>query len=298
MTIMTMAMCLGATGQTETTTAEEKTDSSINVIAYFCKNDTMEYALENATQLVVGGDTTLLEYTRETFMVTVLDSTNEGYRMEYVPTGNREYDGVQTDVLGKKLIEELGRLSDQLHIYFTTNEYGAIQHIENWREVSEFMGKAISMMCDSMYQKYPALDSVMPKKQMEEQFAKAYTSEESILEVMDELELLFGIHGSSFSIGETMVCDTTDFTSTTTAVAGYGSYKEDEGYDDDYYVIGSTVSDVPGEQATVTRREGYYLFYNGWPSTMVEEVTIDQSGEKKIETKAVTWTYRHWKSPS
>ena len=114
--------------------AQVQEDSTINVVAYFCKNDTMEYRMEELQQKICGNDTTQNYYISEDFRIIVRDSTSNGYKLEYSSLGNREMEGNRVDILNKTVLEKVAELSDRQHVIFTVDELGNLQHIENWRE--------------------------------------------------------------------------------------------------------------------------------------------------------------------
>ena len=63
-------------------TATEQIPDSVYVVAYFCKNDTLEYIYSNEQIKIKGTDTTTI-ITEGKFRLVVLDSTATGYRIQY-----------------------------------------------------------------------------------------------------------------------------------------------------------------------------------------------------------------------
>ena len=64
-------------------TLEQESDSTINVVGYFCKNDTMTFRNHQLKQKISDNDTILTYDISDEFMIVVTDSTSNGYRMEY-----------------------------------------------------------------------------------------------------------------------------------------------------------------------------------------------------------------------
>ena len=64
-------------------TATEQLPDSVYVVAYFCKNDTLEYIYSNEQIKIKGTDTTTTIITEGKFRLVVLDSTATGYRIQY-----------------------------------------------------------------------------------------------------------------------------------------------------------------------------------------------------------------------
>lgn len=74
--------CMAGYGQT-TSQGEGKTDSTINIVGYFCKNDMLTYWITESEWKVAEGDTTRTGSVSTKVMLTVTDSTKNGYAMEY-----------------------------------------------------------------------------------------------------------------------------------------------------------------------------------------------------------------------
>ena len=147
-TLLLLAVVCSVHVSAQVQTAEASSaDSLINVVAYFCKNDTMDFRIEEAKHKIHDNDTTLCRYSSEDFRLIVRDSTSNGYKLEYISLGNRELDGEELDFLTKPLLEKLAELSDRQKVIFTIDEVGNLQHIENWREIKGL----------GSYQKEPSL---------------------------------------------------------------------------------------------------------------------------------------------
>ena len=58
-------------------------DSLINVIGYFCKNDTVEYWISKSNWKFADGDTIKLSAASTKVRLVVNDSTSTGYKMAY-----------------------------------------------------------------------------------------------------------------------------------------------------------------------------------------------------------------------
>ena len=306
--------------------AQMEEDSIINVVAYFCKNDTMDYRVHELEQKIQGNDTTLLRYISEDFRLIVRDSTSSGYKMEYYSLGNRELEGEQIDFFNKTVLEKMGELSDKVHVIFTIDELGNLQHIENWREIKNIMRDEFKLLCDSLYANTPMLDSVIPRYRFEMSLNQQYSTEESIMNNFDELQLLFGIHGKAFTIGKHKTKDDSGYPSITNTIASYGSFDEEDAIEGDYYVGGQTTLTIPAEDvATLVGGqlsgilsddalkqmreanhnskfedvnldilEAFFFFYNGWPCDMNKRTIVTTNGFERITTKHVGWLSRRW----
>ena len=306
--------------------AQVQEDSTINVVAYFCKNDTMEYRMEELQQKICGNDTTQNYYISEDFRIIVRDSTSNGYKLEYSSLGNREMEGNRVDILNKTVLEKVAELSDRQHVIFTVDELGNLQHIENWREIKKTMQEGIKILCDSLYANNPMLDSVMPRNRFEMSLNLQYSTEQSLWGAYEELQLLFGVHGKAFAIGRHETKDDSGIPSVTNLVVSYGSYDDDDEIEGDYYIAGKTTQTIPAEDvanlvngqllgflsdeavkvmqeaniksqledAQYTLLEAYFLFFNGWPCNMNKQTIIKMNGYEYVTTKQVEWLSRRW----
>lgn len=317
-TVMSMAQVMSA--------QEVSQDSTINIIAYFCKNDTLEYVHHDYEAQVNNNDTVVKHHLIEHFQLIVRDSTSNGYEIESIPLKTEVYFGKDTLMtnITQGLMEKLGDMST----IFTTDEYGSIQHIKNWKEIKNFSRTVIKAFCDSLYSACPHLDEMMPRARFEAQMSMQFTSEKTYIENSDDLQLLFSMYGRSIDIGksESDDVDENGYPQHTIIIGGYGKVDQEYGFDDDFFLqaeikttipkedvkehVKNTINMVVGDKyagninedfdkmeyqdATVTSIEDYNYFYNGWPCEMEHTKITDMMGIKTIEINKATWTYRAW----
>ena len=80
------AVAFSATAKAQAVSAEQVSqDSTINIIAYFCKNDTLEYVYHDYKAKVEKNDTTVKHHIVDQFQLIVRDSTANGYEIEVKP---------------------------------------------------------------------------------------------------------------------------------------------------------------------------------------------------------------------
>ena len=321
------AMAFSATTKAQTVSAEQVSqDSTINIIAYFCKNDTLEYVYHDYKAKVEGNDTTLKHHIVSNFQLIVRDFTANGYEIEAIPltTEVRFFqDSLMTNIT-QSLQEKMGDIST----IFTTDEYGTIQHIKNWREIKDFSRRVLKAFCDSLYAKQPKLNEIIPRARFETQMNMQYASEKAYIDNSEDLQLLFSMHGNSVKIGKTESDQVNEnsYPEHTTIIAGYEKTDEDTGFEDDFFVeaivksiipkedvkqyvlnaVNMTVADTYADKAneeiekleyqdaTVTSYENYEYFYNGWPCDMEHSKIVEIMGIKNIETHRAVWTSRMW----
>ncbi len=311
---------------------EEDTDTTIAVIGYFCKNDTMEYQRAQGKMKIVDNDTTVTSAIIEKFMIVVTDSTSNGYEMELIPV-SFEVEDSTNDIqvtLSKLLWEEY----QNVHCRFTTDELGSVQHIQNWRDIRDMLKKNYKTAFDSLYTSMPMMDSIMPRKQLESLLILGCSTEEGIKEQYDELDMLFGLHGNQISMEPVESDDVSE--------AGYPIHSRIESFypvqqdeydcEGDYVVQARTDTKLTGDDAkdllgstlgvlfnkeltdsidkymnvafkdkkegmTMSCSEKYCYFFNGWPKLMqkVEEVNLGDIA-KRVTYDAIEWTSRRWET--
>ena len=308
------------------TAQQENKDSTINVIAFFCKNDTLSYQFQDLKAKVMGNDTIVEHQMLSTFQLIVRDSTATSYEIECIPLETKVNFG--KDTLMTNIMQSLMETMGDISTIITTDEYGRIEHIKNWKEIKDFSRKAIKSFCDSLYSNLPQLNEAIPRARFESQISLQFASEKAYIENSDDLQLLFSLHGNSFVIGKTENDDTNanGWPEHTSVVCGYGKSNEEYGFEDDYFISGRTVTTIPKDDvkevignyinitlsdeyagkvsdeiekqefddAKVTNVEQYSYFYNGWPGEMEHLKQTEIMGTKILEYKSATWASRVW----
>ncbi len=232
----------------QNTTLEQKSDTIINVVGYFCKNDTMTFKKHHLKQRIEGNDSTLTYDLVDEFMIVVTDSTSSGYRMELIPISYKQSVGGNT--IMNRLFNELWEIKKDVHCIFTTDIFGKVQHIENWREIRDLMKKAIPRIIDGLYNIKPVLDSIVSRPQLENMMLIDLSTEENIRETYDELDLLFGAHGKSLNIGQKEFDDVNNgYPQHIIAKVGYTEQEEEGDIEGDYAIITKSVTTIPTEEA-------------------------------------------------
>ena len=326
-TLLLLFITFSASVSAQVQTAESSSaDSLINVIAYFCKNDTMGYNFQHVKMKVIDNDTTVNYYCENEFQLIVRDSTSEGYKIEFQPISHHfetPEDTVMTQMM-EKLINSLG----DVPLIFTTDEYGTIQHVENWREVRDLTRKMSKALTDSLYALRPEMETAVARQRLEASINMQFANEQAVLNAYEELAIMFGLHGKSYKIGKTEADVTSDngYPQHVTCVASYGKTSEDDGFDDDYYINSLSEITIPAkdvgnlmidqlnmmsehkmteeeqkvmtsaidEDAKVSIVEGYDMFFNGWPCDMEYDKITDLKNVRNMEIYRIQWTSRVW----
>lgn len=244
-----IGMAMSAWAQNLVLGQEEETDDAIAVVGYFCKNDTMTYTRTTSKYKIVEGDTTMTNSFQEEFMIVVTDSTSKGYKMKLIPLdvhfNGADDDEDEDNFLLKSLNQALGKIVCE----FTTDELGKVQRIDNWRAIRDEVKKGIKLICDTLYAAEPGMDSIMPRKQLEKILQLRFSTEEGVRESYEELEELFGLHGSTFDIGDQdKDTDDGDYPTHIRARIGYTTVEhEEDDFEGDYAISTQSTMTMPVE---------------------------------------------------
>ncbi len=226
--------------------SQEEPEDEIAVVGYFCKNDTMTYRQTHNKYKIEGNDTTVSESYVEEFMIVVTDSTSDGYKMKYIPLSFTLHDA---DTVTNLMTNAMSQLMQSVECEFTTDEYGQLKSITNWREIRDQLKKGVKATCDTLYSTVPDLDSIMPRKSLENLLMLQFSTEEGIRNSYEELENLFGLHGSAFDLGDKEV-DTEEqgYPQHISARVGYTTIEdEDDDFDGDYAISTISTTTIPVE---------------------------------------------------
>lgn len=322
---LTLQLCALPIAAQAVTAQQASQDSVLNVIAYFCKNDTMCYQYQDYEAKVENNDTIVDHYIKSDIQLVVVDSTSKGYLIEYSTLNTTvEYkDSMLTRVM-QSIMEKMG----DVKVLFSTDEYGTIEHVKNWTEVKNYMKAAYKAIFDSIYANLPAMSEVIPRHRFEAQVATMFSNEKAFLANSDDLQLLFLLHGKSLPIGKVENDDPSDngYPQHCVTVTSYGMTDDDYGFEDDYYVhcvsettipkddvkdmlklyfnkmisdkhldeVNQTIDSTEYSEAKVTLSEQYNYFYNGWPCEMTRSKLIDLMGTQTFEIKNIVWNTRRW----
>ena len=225
---------------------QEKADDAIAVVGYFSKNDTMAYRQTYNEYKIEGNDTTISESYEKEFMIVVTDSTSEGYKMKYIPLSFTLHD---TDTVTSLMTNAMSQLMQSVVCEFTTDELGLLKSITNWREIRDQLKKSVKVTCDTLYSTIPDLDSIMPRKSLENILLLQFSTEEGIRDSYEELENLFGMQGGIFDLGEKEI-DTEEqgYPQHISARIGYTTIEDEENdFDGDYAISTLSTTTIPVE---------------------------------------------------
>ena len=225
---------------------QEEPEDVIEMVGYFSKNDTVTYRQTHSKYKIQGNDTTVSESYVEEFMIVVTDSTSDGYKMKYIPLNFTLHDA---DTVTSLMAKATSQLMQSVVCEFTTDEFGLLKSITNWREIRDQLKKGVKVTCDTLYATIPDMDSIMPRKSLENILLLHFSTEEGIRNSYEELENLFGLHGSTFDLGDKEV-DTEEqgYPQHISARIGYTTIEDEEDdFDGDYAISTLSTTTIPVE---------------------------------------------------
>lgn len=223
----------------------EKQDSTVDVIGWFLKNDTVDYWIQEGSWKVTGNDTVFTAGVSTKVRIAVTDSTSNGYKMDYT------FLKFVPDTLAKsgagrfmnKLVENLDNKIVGTTVHFDTDEYGKITKIHNLGQIKKQVKNIYKKMALELFE----MESIKELKKAGldiKKLIKEMDSDEMIDSYLEELKLLFTFHGTSLILGEFK--EHNDATGTTYENDTYNeNYLEPD--DGEYGTFTKVVSIIPKE---------------------------------------------------
>ena len=301
-----LAMTISIAMHGETPSAPEATDSqdsTINVIAWFNKHDTVTYHVNESTWRLNGTDTVCTASYSMIARINVVDSTANGYKMDYtfldfpidtLPDSASAIDRFQnqiTDKLAKKIVGTT--------VHFETDEYGRITKYNNLGQIKR-QAKTLFKEAMNEFSKIPEIQELKEMGFNVKEYAKNVDTDKLVDGYLEELNMLFMYHGLSMRAGEnTEHEDATDtqYENTTytsaTVDADDGSYSIVQDVtnifprDELKEIVGGIVESFSNDSITDSFNENFdaqvnvdctyedYLkidyMVNGWPQSVVRQ---------------------------
>jgi hypothetical protein len=166
-------------------------DSTVQVIGFWNKNEKQSYAVSLEKYKIKGIDTTEYEYFKYDVDITVLDSTADSYTIEWF---YRNFD-VQSD---NKFTQSLTALSEALKVKIKTDELGAIEEVLNWQEVSEYIKKGTREL-KKEFKDIPKIDEIV------NQVETMFTSKQAIESAgIADAQQFYTFHGAKYKLAEVL----------------------------------------------------------------------------------------------
>lgn len=203
-----LAMTIGMAMHGETPSAPETTaspDSIINVIAWFNKHDTVSYRVNESSWKLTGTDTVLTASYSMIARINVVDSTANGYKMDYTfldfPTDALPDSASAIDRFQNQITDKLARKIVGTTVHFETDEYGRITRYKNLGQIKK---QARSLFKEALneFSKIPEIQGLKEMGFDVKDYAKNVDTDKLVDGYLEELNMLFMYHGLSMQPGE------------------------------------------------------------------------------------------------
>lgn len=309
----------------QSTLMQENEDSTINCIAYFSKGDTVEYELSDRSYQLKDNlkDTVVTTDVVEKIRFAVLDSTSKGYRIEMAYTSFENKLKEDTS-FQSQLANAMAPVLMKNKVVFTTDEYGSVKRIENWKELRDQLKDFYDDFLDTLFSKKKDKDSDSPKSLLSSIFYLQIATEPNMQKVFDEISQLFGNFGLQFSIGHSRNDESeSGYKQHNSSICGYIAENDSDyyDYDDDYFLsfmnkvnipasdlkklgmagLGALSLDIDeeandsiskafddvfkGRDVNVYQTEDAYYFFNGWPKASVKSKYVTVGDDQIIKSQ-------------
>lgn len=329
------AFMLSISSFAQSTLLDENEDSTINCIAFFDKGDTVEYRVTDRSYKLKDNlkDTVFTTDVAETIRFAVLDSTSKGYRIEMAYTSFENKLKEDTATIEDMIANAMAPVLLKNKVIFTTDEYGKVKHIENWKELREKLKTFFDQFLDTLYTKHKKLTEI-PKSLFSSAFYMQIATEPNMQKVFDEIDQLFGNFGLQFNIGHSSNDESASgYKQRNSSICGYISENDSDFYEynDDYFLSFINKVNVPakdikslglaglgalagideeandsiskafddftkGRDLNIYQTEDAYYFFNGWPKYSVKSkyVTLGDDQIIRCQQQTIEWDTRNW----
>lgn len=204
MLVMTISMAVHG----ETTPISEPTapqDSTINIIAWFNKHDTVTYRVIESSWKLNGRDTVLTASYSMIARINVVDSTAKGYKMDYAfldsPTDKLPDSASVIDKFQNQITDKLARKIVGTTVHFETDEYGRITKYNNLGQIKK-QAKSLFKEALNEFSKIPEIQELKKMGFDVKEYAKNVDTDKLVDGYLEELNMLFMYHGLSMQPGE------------------------------------------------------------------------------------------------
>lgn len=204
MLVMTISMAVyGKAPSTPETNVPQ--DSTINIIAWFNKHDTVTYRVKEYSWKLTGIDTVLTASYSMIARINVVDSTAKGYKMDYTfldfPTATLPDSASAIEKFQNQITDKLARKIVGTTVHFETDEYGRITKYNNLGHIKK---QARSLFKEALneFSKFPEIQGLKEMGFDIKDYAKNVDTDKLVEGYLEELNMLFMYHGLSMQPGE------------------------------------------------------------------------------------------------
>lgn len=241
-----MTISIAVYGETPSTSeATVPQDSTINVIAWFNKHDTVTYRVSEYSWKLNDTDTVLTASYSMIVRINVVDSTANGYKMDYTfldfPTDTLPDSASAIDRFQHQITDKLARKIVGTAVHFETDEYGRITKYHNLGHIKK-QAKSLFKEALNEFSKLPEIQELKKMGFDVKEYSKNVDTDKLVDGYLEELNMLFMYHGLSMQPGENTEHE--DATDTQYENTTYTSASVDA-EDGSYYILNDVTSIIP-----------------------------------------------------
>ncbi len=167
-------------------------DSTVQVIGYWDKNEKQSYTVTNEKYKIIGSDTTAREFSKYEVDITIIDSTANSYTIEWF---YRDY-FIDTD---NELIQKLTSIIEDMNVIIKTDELGIFVEVVNWKDFKKIISKTASMLRKE-FKDVPQINDII------KQVKSMYGTKEAIeAAAIKEIQQFYTYHGGKYNLGEEVI---------------------------------------------------------------------------------------------
>lgn len=164
-------------------------DSTIQVIGYWSIGEKQSYNVTVDKYKVTGTDTTKRERISYDVNITVKDSTEKTYLIEWYYTNYN----VNSE---NEMVKKIMTISEDVPVLLKTDEFGAILEVANWKEVRDRTKNIVDVLKEELA-KIPGAEALL------EQTKSLYTSKESVeANAIKDAMQFYTFHGAAYTLNE------------------------------------------------------------------------------------------------
>lgn len=244
--MLAMTISIAVYGETPSTPeATVPQDSTINVIAWFNKHDTVTYRVSECSWKLNDTDTVLTASYSMIVRINVVDSTANGYKMDYTfldfPTDTLPDSASAIDRFQHQITDKLARKIVGAAVHFETDEYGRITKYNNLGHIKK-QAKSLFKEALNEFSKLPEIQELKKMGFDAKEYSKNIDTDKLVDGYLEELNMLFMYHGLSMQPGENTEHE--DATDTQYENTTYTSASVDA-EDGSYYILNDVTSIIP-----------------------------------------------------
>jgi hypothetical protein len=166
-------------------------DSTAQAITYWEKGEKQNYTITTEKIKIKNADTTSRETTKYDVEITVLKADDKSYTVEWI------YKNIINDS-ENPTIKKLMNITKDLKVIYKTDELGSFVEVVNWKEIKEYMQKALSSLKKD-FKDIPEMDKVL--KQMEATFSTKEAIESTSIKDIQQFHTFYGL---KYKLGEVL----------------------------------------------------------------------------------------------